>query len=158
MKITNDDVWQEIKSGNLRGLSIEGYFTNKFEEMQKQQPTPEQILSALNEIIREAKTELKAEKVELTSIKMIEAIIKDGKNIFKQGKKFSEEKDALVKKAKKINAEAKALTNGLIKELKEFEKQAKELGVKTSSIPQIKEAINLTGALDTVIVQTKSIL
>ena len=158
MKITNDDVWQEIKSGNLRGLSIEGYFTNKFEEIQKQQPTPEQILSALNEIIREAKTELKAEKVELTSIKMIEAIIKDGKNIFKQGKKFSEEKDALVKKAKKINAEAKALTNGLIKELKEFEKQAKELGVKTSSIPQIKEAINLTGALDTVIVQTKSIL
>ena len=89
---------------------------------------------------------------------MIEAIIKDGKNIFKQGKKFSEEKDALVKKAKKINAEAKALTNGLIKELKEFEKQAKELGIKTSSIPQIKEAKNLTGALDTVVVQTKSIL
>ena len=31
--------------------------------MQKQQPTPEQILSALNEIIREAKTELKAERL-----------------------------------------------------------------------------------------------
>lgn len=68
MKITNDDVWNKIKEGELKGLSIEGYFTNKFEEMQKQQPTPEQILSALNEIIREAKTELKAERVELGAI------------------------------------------------------------------------------------------
>ena len=121
-------------------------------------PTQEQILKALNKLVRENKTELKAEKIELASIKMIEAIIKDGKAIYKQGVKFSEEKDALVKKAKKINAEAKALTNGLIKELKEFEKQAKELGVKTSSIPQIQEAKDLTGGLDTVMVQTKSIL
>ena len=121
----------------------------------KKKVTDQDIISALNEIIRETN---KPQKVELSSIKMIEAIIKDGKNIFKEGKKFSKEKDALVKKAKKINAEAKALTNGLIKELKEFEKQAKELGIKTSSIPQIKEAKNLTGALDTVVVQTKSIL
>ena len=38
---------------------------NKFEEMNKKQPTTEQILSALNELIRENKTELKTEKVEL---------------------------------------------------------------------------------------------
>ena len=62
MKIENEDLWNKIKEGELKGLSIEGYFTNKFEEMQKQQPTPEQILSALNEIIQESKTELKAEK------------------------------------------------------------------------------------------------
>ena len=56
-------------------------------------PTPEQILSALNKMIRESKTELKAEKVELGSIKMIEAIIKDGKAIFKRGEKFAKEKE-----------------------------------------------------------------
>ena len=59
MKIDNDDLWQEIKQGNLKGLSIEGYFTNKFEEMQKQKPTPEQILEALNEIINENQTNSK---------------------------------------------------------------------------------------------------
>ena len=53
MKITNDDVWQKIKAGELKGLSIEGYFTDKFESMQKQQPTDQQILEALNEIINE---------------------------------------------------------------------------------------------------------
>ena len=55
MKIDNDDLWQEIKSGNLRGLSIEGYFTDKFESMQKRKPTDQEILKALNEIITKIK-------------------------------------------------------------------------------------------------------
>ena len=56
MKIENEELWQKIKAGELKGLSIEGYFTNKFEQMQKKQPTTEQILSALNEIIKENQT------------------------------------------------------------------------------------------------------
>jgi len=51
MKIENDDMWAKIKEGELKGLSIEGYFVNKFEKMQKQ-PTNEEILSALNEILQ----------------------------------------------------------------------------------------------------------
>ena len=59
MKIENDELWNKIKAGELKGLSIEGYFTNKFEEMQKKEPTPQQILSALNEIIKQNQTESK---------------------------------------------------------------------------------------------------
>ena len=51
MKIENDEMWSKIKDGELKGLSIEGFFVNKFEKMQKQ-PTNEEILSALNEIIQ----------------------------------------------------------------------------------------------------------
>ena len=53
MKIENEELWSKIKDGSLRGLSIEGYFTNRFEAMQKkeQEPTDEEILKALNEII-----------------------------------------------------------------------------------------------------------
>jgi len=51
MKIENDEMWNKIKDGELRGLSIEGYFVNKFEQMKKQ-PTNEEILSALNEILQ----------------------------------------------------------------------------------------------------------
>jgi len=51
MKIENDEMWSKIKDGELRGLSIEGFFVNRFEKMQKQ-PTDEEILSALNEIIQ----------------------------------------------------------------------------------------------------------
>tara|TARA_Y100000592_G_C5446112_1_gene306093 strand:+ start:602 stop:1318 length:717 start_codon:yes stop_codon:yes gene_type:complete len=56
MRIDNDELWQKIKEGELKGLSIEGYFTNRFEAMQeKQEPTNEEILKALNEIIKEIK-------------------------------------------------------------------------------------------------------
>ena len=51
MSITNDELWSKIKSGDIKGLSIEGFFTSKYEAMQKQEPTDEEILSALNEII-----------------------------------------------------------------------------------------------------------
>jgi len=51
MKIENDDLWSKIKDGELKGLSIEGYFTDKMESMSDAQPTSEEILKALNEII-----------------------------------------------------------------------------------------------------------
>ena len=54
LKISIDDLWKKIKAGELKGLSIEGYFTNKFESMQKKEPTSEEILKALNEIIRKS--------------------------------------------------------------------------------------------------------
>ena len=56
MKINNDDLWQKIKAGELKGLSIEGYFTDKMEKMSERTPTSEEILKALNEIIRENQT------------------------------------------------------------------------------------------------------
>ena len=59
LKINNDELWQEIKSGSLKGLSIEGYFANRFEAMEQRKPTDEEILHALNEIINENQTKLK---------------------------------------------------------------------------------------------------
>ena len=53
MKINNDELWKKVKAGELKGLSIEGYFTDKMEKMSERTPTDEEILSALNEIINE---------------------------------------------------------------------------------------------------------
>ena len=51
MIIENEELWKKVKDGSLVGLSIEGYFTNKFEAMQHKAPTDQEILEALNEII-----------------------------------------------------------------------------------------------------------
>ena len=59
MKITNDELWSKVKGGELKGLSIEGYFTDKMEKMSEKAPTDEEILSALNEIINENQTKSK---------------------------------------------------------------------------------------------------
>ena len=53
MRVDNDDLWERIKAGELRGLSIEGYFVDKMQKMSEKQPTDHEILSALNEIISE---------------------------------------------------------------------------------------------------------
>ena len=36
MKVYNEEVWQQVKSGKLRGFSIEGFFVDKVIEMQKE--------------------------------------------------------------------------------------------------------------------------
>lgn len=65
MKIENDEMWNKITSGELRGLSIEGYFINKMEKMGKQQFSNEEILQALNELVSEKKIDLAATKISL---------------------------------------------------------------------------------------------
>ena len=47
MKINNDELWNKVKEGELKGLSIEGYFTDKMEKMSERVPTDQEILSAL---------------------------------------------------------------------------------------------------------------
>ena len=59
MKINNDELWNKVKDGELKGLSIEGYFTDKMEKMSERTPTTEEILSALNELINENQTKAK---------------------------------------------------------------------------------------------------
>ena len=51
MRIDNDELWSKIKDGSLKGLSIEGYFTDKMQKMSEKTPTDQEILEALNEII-----------------------------------------------------------------------------------------------------------
>ena len=58
MKIENDELWNKIKDGELKGLSIEGYFTNKFEQMQKKEPTTEEVRTALKELLSVQKVDL----------------------------------------------------------------------------------------------------
>ena len=36
MRVLNDEVWERIKSGELKGLSIEGYFVDKMQTLSKQ--------------------------------------------------------------------------------------------------------------------------
>ena len=53
MRIDNDDMWERIKSGELKGLSIEGYFVDKMEMMSKNSEiSDEDLLNSLAEILK----------------------------------------------------------------------------------------------------------
>jgi len=56
MKILNDELWEGyVKSGKVKGFSIEGYFVDKV-EASKQDPEKdaEEQLNAITQIIKEA--------------------------------------------------------------------------------------------------------
>ena len=122
LKISNDDLWGKIKDGSLRGLSIEGYFTSKFEQMQKKEPTTEEVRTALKEL-------LSVQKVELGLIddfeKLSKKAIKSGTNA------GGDVQDWIGKLPKLISAlrNSEKDQDSVVTMGEKIEKQAKELGV-----------------------------
>ena len=82
MKIENNDLWEKIKAGELKGLSIEGYFVDKMEKMSKT-VTDEEIVEAYNELVKEGKIN----KVELGLADDLKDLIKRGLKIEKDIKR-----------------------------------------------------------------------
>lgn len=50
MKVDNADVWSKVKTGEIKGFSIEGYFADKL-EMSLQKEKEEELLSKIKNII-----------------------------------------------------------------------------------------------------------
>ena len=51
MRVLNDMVWSELKSGKLTGLSIEGFFVNAMQQMSEAKYSDNEVLEALAEIL-----------------------------------------------------------------------------------------------------------
>jgi len=47
MKINNDEVWDKVKSGDLKGFSIEGMFAPNLSAQTPTKPTHEEVVSAV---------------------------------------------------------------------------------------------------------------
>ena len=122
MKITNDDLWQKIKAGELKGLSIEGYFTNKFEQMQKKQPTTEEVRTALKELLSVQKIELSVADDVLSDVSA------NGKSRSKYRKLIRQVRTDLAAAYGHLE-NIKKRDERIQKDSKIFKKQADELGV-----------------------------
>jgi len=46
MKVNNEDIWNDVKAGKVKGFSIEGYFADKYEMSQEKQ----QIINQFNKL------------------------------------------------------------------------------------------------------------
>ena len=146
MKIENDELWQKIKEGELKGLSIEGYFTNKFEQMQKKEFTNEEVKTALKEL-------LSVQKVEL-------GMIDDFDKLFEKSLDASIKiQSTFIDAVSKAQSQLKSNSGIMEKALKigdELKKAAKDLGIDLpkgvlnkidSAGSEIKEAKMLTSKL-----------
>ena len=131
MRIDNDDLWNKIKEGELKGLSIEGYFVDKMQKMSDNKPTDHEILSALNEIIRETN---KPQKVELSTVKEFKS---DYNKAVKKSLTLTEDvADIFSKKEKLIKEVNKNISDfeKLQKPYNKIVKQTKELGIDINKV------------------------
>ena len=85
-------------------------------------PTQEQILSALNKLVRENKTELKAEKVEL-------GLMQDVLKLHDKIEGFKDDMDGQLSKAKMSAIKVDTEIKNFEKLAGDAEKTAKELGI-----------------------------
>lgn len=51
MKVDNDQVWNDVKAGKVKGFSIEGYFADKL-EMSMEQKKKDEIIEQLKELLK----------------------------------------------------------------------------------------------------------
>jgi hypothetical protein len=51
MKVNNEDIWNDVKAGKVKGFSIEGYFADKY-EMSQEKDEREEIINKLKELLK----------------------------------------------------------------------------------------------------------
>jgi len=140
MKIENDDLWNKIKEGELKGLSIEGYFVDKLEKMTKTY-TDEEIQTAYKELQAEGKIQ----KVDLKDLKTVEKVKKDLDKatdlMEKQLKKTSKAVFDAHSDLRDVAGKYNSLVSKSGKEISDFEQAAKNLGVKVNT-QKYKDAID----------------
>tara|TARA_R110002126_G_scaffold288496_1_gene442263 strand:+ start:377 stop:802 length:426 start_codon:yes stop_codon:yes gene_type:complete len=117
-------------------------------------PTQEQILSALNKLVRENKTELKAEKIELGSIDDLAKYNSEARKLIesldKENRILGEEYQELKNKARAYNKvnksyrdsvkKGKVVFKNLKNSVNEVDKAVRELGLKPNDVPEFKNA------------------
>jgi hypothetical protein len=52
MKVDNDEVWQDVKEGKVKGFSIEGYFADKMPESPRQDMSKNEIINQLKDLLK----------------------------------------------------------------------------------------------------------
>jgi hypothetical protein len=117
IKVNNDEVWNDyVKTGKVKGFSIEGFFADKIEasKMNKQEQEADLLLSKITSI-------LKSERVDLGLIQDIEA------DILKANQGAIKGIDMIEAAKKPLEASLKE-NRGLFKKIQGTKKSAIELG------------------------------
>jgi len=52
MKVDNDEVWQDVKDGKVKGFSIEGYFADKMPDSPRQDMSKNEIINQLKDLLK----------------------------------------------------------------------------------------------------------
>jgi len=148
VKVNNDEVWNDyVKTGKVKGFSIEGYFADKMErpkesikEDMSKEKEADLLLSQIEKIV-------KGEKVELRNISKIKQEISFIKNVESDADKVVTKFEQAVSKASDVYDELIKFRNAVYgqvygnapAEINDFKNAAKELGVDINNVSEIQQ-------------------
>jgi len=147
VKVNNDEIWNEyVKTGKVKGFSIEGYFADKMERPKESikedmsEQNADLLLSQIEKIV-------KGEKVELRNISQIKKQISYIKNVENDADKVFTKFQQAVSKASDVYDELLRFRNAVYgevygnapAEINDFKKAAKELGIDINSVSEIQQ-------------------
>jgi hypothetical protein len=149
MKVNNDEIWNKVKLGEIKGFSIEGYFADKYEMSLKNIDMEEKaMVEKIKDII--TKSELKSNKVELS-------LVADLKKALSEFNKVNSLDDTLRTKYTQLQQDAKNIINqcesskkAFLSIMSKFEAGAKDLGISVDSSIDYgiaKENVNIANAI-----------
>jgi len=135
MKVNNDEIWDKVKLGEVKGFSIEGYFADRYEMNSKNIDMEEKaMVEKIKSLIE--KSELKNNKVKLgviqDEVKAVQAIEKE----FEQAYGIV---SGSAKKAIPIIKGSITKAKNILLKMEEVKKTAKELGIDISGIKEYKD-------------------
>ena len=155
MKVNNDEIWDKVKLGEVKGFSIEGYFADRYEMNSKNIDMEEKaMVEKIKELI--TKSELKSNKVDLTAIDDLKNSLTKVTSLkaqvgtmnsiaIKASKLFIEalkEKDTLLKNYNDNRKVQENINKELNSVFKTINTQAKDLGINITDLPIYKEFIS----------------
>jgi hypothetical protein len=139
VKVNNDEIWDEyVKSGKVKGFSIEGYFADKVEasKVDKEEEEAKELLAKIESIVKGEKVELKS------SVAVLEEYTYELQKSTEDLMIISTKANEIIKKGVKELNRVDAVNRIAKKRLEDISKSAKELGVKIPQISQLEKAIN----------------
>ena len=142
VKVNNDEVWNDyVKTGKVKGFSIEGYFADKMErpkESIKEDMSEKQadlLLSEIEKIVKGEKVELAESVIQLLKYHKGVEIFSENINI--DIKEIDSAKNSLEVDLKDLMSDMEKLAKGI----NSADTAAKLLGMSVSEIPNYNKAI-----------------
>tara|TARA_R100000935_G_C2806432_1_gene152915 strand:+ start:129 stop:1028 length:900 start_codon:yes stop_codon:yes gene_type:complete len=156
MKVNNDKVWQQVKAGEVKGFSIEGYFADKLQrpnEPIKDKMSKEQIAKTK---IEELKQLFSTQKVKLANIEALGALVKQASNNGNDiTDSFLEAKESS-KRGVKLGEKHFAYYKEVYYMLQDMKSNAKQLGLDITKVKEWRRGSDfLTGEKATEIMINK---
>ena len=146
VKVNNDKIWNEyVKTGKVKGFSIEGYFADKMEQPKESikenmsEQNADLLLSQIEKIVKGEKVELGIAQDIKKSNSTVKSLVKKSDSLIDKTEKALNVYDKLYTATRILRNDALEEIKYSNKKLKDAESAAKQLGIKPSDISDYSE-------------------